>query len=154
MKTTNLLLFILFFICFSCIKRGQNSDLQLCTNLWQSYADCLKNGNMDSISEKFTKDAIIIYPDIPDVNGKENIQNLIKQTFPNIKMQGFDFSVERFSVADSSVFSFIKVKEKYLNAENIEMNSNARISTLWKLGDDNEWRISLFQVCYKNQNKP
>ena len=95
---------------------------------------------------------MIVYPDIPDINGKENIQNLLNNTFPNIKMQGFDFSIEKFSVADSTVFCFIKLKEKYLNAENAVMNSDARISTLWKLGTDDNWRISLFQVNYKKEN--
>lgn len=132
--------------------RDNNSDFQLCTDLWQSYADLLKIGNPDSIGKKFTNDAIIIYPDIPDIIGKENVQKLINGTFPNIKLQEFDFNIKQFCVTDSTVFSFINVKEKYLNSENIEYNSDARISTLWKLEADNNWRISLFQVSYKSRN--
>lgn len=132
--------------------RDNNSDFQLCTDLWQSYADLLKIGNPDSIGKKFTDDAIIVYPDIPDIIGKENVQKLIKGTFPNIKLQEFDFNIKQFCVTDSTVFSFINVKEKYLNSENIEYNSDARISTLWKLEADNNWRISLFQVSYKSRN--
>lgn len=129
--------------------RNYNSDLQLCTDLWNSYADLLKIGDPDSIGEKFTDDAIIVYSDIPDIMGKENIQNLIKGIFPNTKMQKFDFSIKQFCVTDSTVFIFINVKEKYLNSENIEYNSDARISTLWKLESDGEWKINLFQVNYK-----
>jgi ketosteroid isomerase-like protein len=158
-KINQLLIVLLLISLFSCTNtvnqnpgRDSNSDLQLCTDLWQSYADVLKTGNPDSIGAKFTDDAMIVYPEIPDIKGKENIQNLLNNTFPNIKMQGFDFSIEKFSVADSTVFCFIKLKEKYLNAENAVMNSDARISTLWKLGTDDNWRISLFQVNYKKEN--
>lgn len=132
--------------------RDNNSDFQLCNDLWQSYADLLKIGNPDSIMKKFTNDAIIVYPDIPDIIGKENVQKLLNRTFPNIKLQEFDFKIKQFCVTDSTVFSFINVKEKYLNSENIEYNSDARISTLWKLEADNNWRISLFQVSYKYRN--
>lgn len=132
--------------------RDNNSDFQLCTDLWQSYADLLKIGNPDSIRKKFTDDAIIVYSDIPDIIGKENVQKLINGNFPNINLQKFDFNIKQFCVTDSTVFSFINVKEKYLNSENIEYNSDARISTLWKLEADNNWRISLFQVSYKSRN--
>lgn len=131
---------------------SDNTDFQLCTELWQSYADLLKLGNPDSIGEKFTDDAIIVYSDMPDISGKENVQNLINGTFPSIKLQKFDFNIEQCLVTDSIVFSFISVKEKYTDSENLEYNSDARISTIWKLGYDDNWRISLFQISYKSRN--
>ena len=71
-KINQLLIVLLLISLFSCTNtvnqnpgRDSNSDLQLCTDLWQSYADVLKTGNPDSIGAKFTDDAMIVYPDIP-----------------------------------------------------------------------------------------
>jgi len=132
-------------------KRENNPDLglDLSNELWLSYSDLLKEGNPESIANKFTRNASIIYPNIPDIVGKENILGQLRLLFPNISMQEFDFEIKNVCFGDSTLSNFISVKEKYLDASGDEYNSDARITTFWKLEADGEWRIDLFQVNYK-----
>ena len=144
-----ILAFFLLIGCAKNIETTPNLGLELSNELWQSYSDLLKEGNPNSIASKFTKDASIVYPSIPDIVGKENILGQLKLTFPNISMQEFDYEIKNVCFGDSTLSNFISVKEKYLDASGTEYNSDARITTFWKLEADGEWRIDLFQVNYK-----
>ena len=127
----------------------KNHEMELCQELWQSYRANLFLGNPIEIGKNFEDDAIIVYPDIPEIIGKENILKTLNEMFPKTKILEFDFSIKECLVGDSSLFSYISVNEKYL-IDSIEYSSNARISSFWKLNPEKVWKISIVHINYKN----
>lgn len=156
MKTASNLLVLLFLLilCWGCTdsndnKKSKKTAFELSQNLWQDYRTDLKQGNPIDIGQNFTNDARIVYPNSPEIAGRESIDQAIKAMFPRIKILEFKFIIEDCFVRDSLLFNYITVNEKYM-IDGIENISFARISSLWKLNSENVWKVSLFHVNYKN----
>jgi len=157
MKTASHLVLFLFLLilCWGCTesndhKKSKNTAFELSQNLWQSYRTDLKQGNPIEIGQNFSNDARIVYPNSPEIAGRESIDQALKAMFPKIKILEFKFNIRDCFVCDSLLFNYITVNEKYM-IDGIENTSIARISSLWKLNSDNVWQVSLFHVNYNNQ---
>jgi len=156
MKTTSHLSIFLFMliIFWGCTnsndrKKSMNTAFELSQKLWQDYRTDLKQGNPIEIGQNFSNDARIVYPNSPEIAGRESIDRTLNEMFPKIKILEFKFNIEDCFVCDSLLFNYITVNEKHM-IDSIENTSIARISSLWKLNSDNVWQVSLFHVNYKN----
>jgi hypothetical protein len=108
--STSLLVAITMLSCSTNTSNSiMDSDMQICDNLWQSYVELLKNGNPTTIANKFTENAVIVYPNIPDIVGKKDITQQLSLTFPNIKMAEFDYEIRNYCVTDSCISNYIIV---------------------------------------------
>lgn len=149
--TTLIFLLIILVGCSDSNNTRESSKLayELSQRLWTDYSTDLKKGNPIEIEQNFNKDARILYPNSPEINGIENIHRTISEMFPNITIVEFNFDIEECFMCDSLLFNYITVNEKY-KVDSVEYKSMARISSLWKLNSDKEWKMKLFHVNYRN----
>ncbi|MFN8254046.1 MAG: hypothetical protein U0W24_00035 [Bacteroidales bacterium] len=152
--TLSLIIIILSITFLSCSENtdkenSKNHEMELCQKLWQSYRADLFLGNPFEIGKNFEDDAIVVYPDMPEIIGKENILKALNDMFPKTKILKFDFKIQECLISDSSLFIYISADEKSMRYS-IEYSSHVRISSFWKLNSEKVWKISLVHLNYNN----
>jgi ketosteroid isomerase-like protein len=122
------------------------SDRALCTRLWQDHLEAVKNLQPEKIA--FTKDAVLINPDMRELRGRDAIQAHLVKAFVGLKILEVGFKMERFEVIGTRAYTFVTVDERVQEGAAPPANRHARCATVWEQQPDKSWQISYLLVNY------
>jgi uncharacterized protein (TIGR02246 family) len=122
------------------------SDRALCTRLWQDLLEALKNLQPEKMA--FAKDAVLIYPDMRELRGRDAIQAHLVKAFVGLKILEVGFKIERVEVVGTRAYTFVTVDERVQEGAAAPASRHARCATVWEQQPDKSWQISYFLVNY------
>lgn len=123
---------------------------ELCTRLWTDYMETVKTLEPDKCAAWFTKDAVLIYPDMPELKGRDNIRAFFVKAFPGVKVLEMTFTLIHFDVVGSKTYTFVTINELEQEGAKPPVRALARCGVVWERQADNGWQISYFLVNYRN----
>ena len=121
---------------------------ELCTRLWSGYLDTIKGLQGDKIAAWFTKDAVLIYPDMPELRSRDSIQPYLVKGFASIKKIEFTFTLSHFEVVGSKAYTFATLDELVTSDGQPPARKFGRCGVVWQQQADNTWQISHFLINY------
>jgi uncharacterized protein (TIGR02246 family) len=122
------------------------ADRALCTRLWQDLLEALKNLQPEKMA--FAKDAVLIYPDMRELRGRDAIQAHLVKAFVGLKILEVGFKIERVEVVGARAYTFVTVDERVQEGAAAPASRHARCATVWEQQPDKSWQISYFLVNY------
>ena len=114
--------------------------------LWQDHLEAVKSGRPEKIA--FSRDAVLIYPDKPELRGREAIHAHLVKLLEGRKVLEMGFKIERFEVAGGRAYTFVVVDELIQEGAAPPARLLSRCATVWEQQPDKSWRISYFLVNY------
>jgi uncharacterized protein (TIGR02246 family) len=123
---------------------------ELCNRLWTEYSETARSGDWEKVAGWFTKDAVLIYPDMAELRGRDAIRAHF-QAFQGVKFLSMTFSLTHFGVVGDEAFTFASLSEAYQQGTGPEVKEDARCGVVWQRQPDGTWQISHFLV---NHVKP
>jgi len=143
-------------ICFiGCQQKSeapmdQAAAKELCARLWTEYVETVKTLDPNKCDVWFTKDAVLIYPDMPELKGRDNIRAFFVKGFPGMKVLEMTFTLIHFDVVGSKAYTFVTINELEQEGAKPPVHALARCGVVWERQADRSWQISHFLVNYLN----
>jgi uncharacterized protein (TIGR02246 family) len=122
------------------------SDRELCTRLWEDYLEAVMSLQPEKIA--FAKDAVLVYPEMPELRGRDAIQAHLVKAFSGLKILKLGFKMERFEVVGARAYTFVTVDELIQEGAAPPARRHARCTTVWEQQPDKSWQIAHFLVNY------
>jgi ketosteroid isomerase-like protein len=156
------MLFCALLLLIGCIGCQQNNKAlmdhataqELCTRLWTDYVETVKTLEPDKCAGWFTKDAVLIYPDMPELKGRDSIRAFFIKGFPGMKVLEMTFTLIHFDVVNSKAYTFVTINELEQEGAKPPVHALARCGVVWEQQADSSWKISYFLVNYMNLVAP
>ena len=117
---------------------------ELCTRLWRDYLETVKGSQPVKIASWFTKDAVLIFPDMPALSGRDAIQAHLLKALEGTKISELAFTLDRFEVVGRRAFTFVSLDQLVQQGSGPPTRSQARCGVVWQRQADNTWQISYF----------
>jgi len=124
------------------------ADKALCTRIWGEYLEAVRGLQPEKVAAWFTKDAVLIYPDIVELSGREAIRAHFVKVFPDVKIFELTFRLDRFEVVGSHAYTFATVNELVQEGSAPQARLHARCAVAWQQQPDMSWQIAYFIVNY------
>ena len=121
---------------------------ELCTRLWTNYVETVKPLQPDKCASCFTKDAVLIYPDMPELRSRDSIQAFFVKAFPGTKVLDLTFTLTHCDVVGSKAYTFVTMNEVEQEGTQPPVHALARCGVVWERQPDNSWQVSHFLVSY------
>jgi ketosteroid isomerase-like protein len=128
----------------------QAAAKELCTRLLTEYVESIKTLDPNKCDVWFTKDAVLIYPDMPELKGRDIIRAFFVKGFPGMKVLEMTFTLIHFDVVGSKAYTFVTIDELEQEGAKPPVHALARCGVVWERQTDNSWQISHFLVNYLN----
>jgi ketosteroid isomerase-like protein len=96
----------------------------------------------------FTKDAVLTYPDVPPLRGREAIQAHLAKVFAGMKFINAGFKIDRCEVVGARAYTFVIVDEQVQEGTAPATRRHARSAVVWEQQPDKTWQIAHFLVNY------
>jgi ketosteroid isomerase-like protein len=122
------------------------SDRELCRRLWEGHLEAVKAQQPEKLA--FAKDAVLFYPDLIALRGREAIQAHFVKTFAGQKVLEVGFKMERFEVVGGRAYTFVTADELIQEAGAPPVRRHARYATVWEQQPDQSWQIAHLLVNY------
>ena len=119
------------------------ADRILCMRVWTDYMEALKASDLVKIGDFFAKDAVLIYPDMPELRGREAIRSHFVK-FKGLKVLDATFILHHCGVAGDQLYTFITIDEAYVAGQQPQVKTQGRVGAVWSRQPDNTWQISHF----------
>lgn len=120
----------------------------VCERVWTGYVETLKTVDPVKIAGWFTKDAVLIYPDKTELQGREAIQAAITPIFRDLKFHDLTLHLTHCAVAGNEAHSFATLDETFQKRSEPVEKSQARCGVVWRRQSDGTWQIAHFLVNY------
>ena len=134
----------------ACQQRSEaadvGSDRELCRRLWEGHLEAVKALQPEKVP--FAKDAVLIYPDMPELRG-DAIQTHLAKTFASVKIIEAGFKIERCEVVGARAYTFVTVDELIQEGAAPPTRRHARCATVWEQQPDRSWQMAHFLVNYR-----
>lgn len=139
--------------CLACQRTSEGrmtpaAAKELCTRLWTDYIENVKTLAPDKVAAWFTKDAVLIYPDMQELRGRDNLQAFFSKGFPGTKVLEMTFKLVHFDVIGPKAYTFVTIDELEQAGAKPPVHALARCGVIWERQADNSWQISHFLVNY------
>ena len=121
---------------------------ELCARLWRDYLETVKGSEPVKIASWFTKDAVLILPDMPVLSGRDAIQAHLLKALEGTKVSELAFTLDRFEVVGRRAFTFVSLDQLVQQGSGPPTRSQARCGVVWQRQADNTWQISYFLANY------
>ncbi len=125
---------------------------ELCTRLLTDYIETVKTLQPDKCAGWFTKDAVLIYPDMPELMGRDSLQELFTKGMPAMKVLEMTFTLIHCDVVGSKAYTFVTINELEQEGSQPPVRALARCGIVWQRQADNSWQILHFLVNYLQAN--
>jgi uncharacterized protein (TIGR02246 family) len=122
------------------------SDKELCRRLWEDHLGAVRARQPERIA--FAKDAVLIYPDMLELRGRDAIQAHLVKAFAGLKILEVGFKIERCEVVGARAYTFVTVDELVQEGAAAPARLHARCATVWEQQPDKSWQIAHFLVNY------
>lgn len=139
--------------CIACQQRSERrmppvAAKELCTRLWSDYIETAKTLDPRRVAAWFTKDAVLIYPDMQELRSRDSLQAFFIKAFPGTKVLEMTFALVHFDVIGPRAYTFVTINELEQEGTNPPVHALARCGVIWERQADNSWQISHFLVNY------
>jgi ketosteroid isomerase-like protein len=143
----------LLVLSISCRQNGEAAmnavaAKELCTRLLTDYIETVKTLQPDKCAGWFTKDAVLIYPDMPELRGRDSLQELFAKGMPAMKVLEMTFTLIHWDVVGSKAYTFVTINELEQEGSQPPVRALARCGIVWQRQPDRSWQISHFLVNY------
>jgi ketosteroid isomerase-like protein len=122
------------------------SDNDLCRRLWEGHLEAVKALQPEKTS--FANDAVLIYPDMPELRGRDAIQAHLVKVFAGLKVLDVGFKIGRCEVVGARAYTFVTVDEEIQQGAAPPARRHARCAAAWEQQPDKSWQIAYFLVNY------
>ena len=122
------------------------TDQGLCTRMWEDHLEAVMAGHPERIG--FTKDAVVLYPDMAPLRGRDAIQAHLVKVFGGLKVVKAGFKIDRCEVVGTRVYTFAVVDETTQEGAAPPARRLARYGTVWEQQPDKSWQIAHSLVNY------
>jgi uncharacterized protein (TIGR02246 family) len=120
--------------------------MELCRRLWEDYLEAVRALQPEKIA--FAKDAVLIYPDMLELRGRDAIRAHLVKVFAGLKILEVGFKIERFEVVGARAYTFVTVDQLVQEGGAPPTRLRARCATVWEQQPDKSWQIAHFLVNY------
>jgi uncharacterized protein (TIGR02246 family) len=120
----------------------------LSNRLWTEYVATLKKADPIKIAAWFTKDAVLLYPNEPELRGRDAIQAHVVKAFEGLKFVELTYALDHVAVVGDEAFTFVTLEETYQQGTAPQVRQQARCGVVWQRQPDNSWQIPYFLVNY------
>lgn len=142
------MLFVGPFVCQQSSEAADvGSDRDLCRRLWEGHLEAVKSLQPEKVA--FAKDAVLIYPDMPELRGRDAIQAHLAKALAGLKILEVGFKIERCEVVGGRAYTFVTVDEVVQEGAAPPARRHARCATVWEEQPDKSWQIAHFLVNYR-----
>ncbi len=121
---------------------------ELCTRLLTDYIETVKTLQPDKCAGWFTKDAVLIYPDMLELRGRDSLQELFAKGMPSMKVLEMTFTLIHCDVVGSKAYTFVTINELEQEGDQPPVHALARCGIVWQRQPDQSWQILHFLVNY------
>jgi uncharacterized protein (TIGR02246 family) len=118
----------------------------LSNRLWTEYVATLKKADAIKIAAWFTKDAVLLYPNEPELRGREAIEAHVVQAFQGVTFVGLTYGLDHVALVGDEAFTFVTFEETYQQGTGPQVRQQARCGVVWRRQPDNTWQIPYFLV--------
>jgi uncharacterized protein (TIGR02246 family) len=123
------------------------SEQGLCRRLWEGHLEAVRSLQPEKVA--FTKDAVLVYPDRPELRGREAIQSHLVKVFAELKVLEQGFKIDRCEVVGEHAYTFATVEQLAQEGTAPPARRHARCAVLWEQQPDKSWQIAHFLVNYR-----
>jgi ketosteroid isomerase-like protein len=121
---------------------------ELCTRLWTDYLESLKSVQPDKVAGCFTKDAVLIYPDMAELKTRDSIQAFVAKVISGVKYLELTFTLNHFDVVGSKAYTFVTLTERVEEGGQAQPTYQSRCGAIWQRQADSTWQISHYLINY------
>jgi ketosteroid isomerase-like protein len=144
---------LLLISCIGCQQKGEAlmdpvEAKELCTRLLTDYVETVKTLQPDKCASWFTKDAVLVYPDMPELKGRDSIQAVFAKGMPTMKVLEMTFNLIHCDVVGSKAYTFFTINELEQEDGQQPVRALARLGGVWQRQPDKSWQISHCLVNY------
>jgi ketosteroid isomerase-like protein len=100
--------------------------------------------NLDSIMPRFSDDAVLQFPDMPDARGRDAVRAALKQGFDSYEIQSLETEIDTIEVFDDVAYEWGRYTERLAEAGKPAVTAQGRYLMRWQRGDDGTWRVTRF----------
>ena len=150
-----LAIFIASLIVFSigCQQKGEApmdpvAAKELCTRLLTDYIETAKILEPNKVAAWFTKDAVLIYPDMAELRSRDSIQAFFLKAIPGVKVLEMTFTLIHCDVVGSKAYTFVTINELEQESGQAPVRALARCGIVWQRQPDQSWQILHFLLNY------
>ena len=97
----------------------------------------------------FAKDAVLIYPNMLELRGRDAIQAHLAKAFAGLKILDVGFKIERVEVVGARAYTFVTVDEQIQEGAAPPARRHARCAIVWEQQPDKSWQIAYSLVNYR-----
>lgn len=138
-------------VCSPAWLRSEEADAgpgkELCRSLWEGYLEAIKAQQPERIP--FAKDAVVIYPDMLALSGRDAIEAHLGKLLSGLKTIEVGFKIDRCEVVGPRAYAFVTVDELIQEGATAPARRHARCAAVWEQQPDKSWRIAHFLVNYR-----
>lgn len=140
----------LFVLSPVCQQSGEAADVAsdraLCRRLWEGHLEAVTARQPEKVA--FTTDAVLVYPDMLELRGRDAIQAHLAKAFAGVKILETGFKIDRCEVVGGRAYTFVTVDE--LTQEGAaQARHHARCAAVWEEQPDKSWQIAHLLVNYR-----
>jgi ketosteroid isomerase-like protein len=100
--------------------------------------------NLDSIMPRFSDDAVLQFPDMPDARGRDAVREALKQGFDAVEIQSLDTEIDTIEVFDDVAYEWGRYTERMAETGKPPVTAQGRYLMRWQRGDDGSWKVTRF----------
>ena len=100
--------------------------------------------NVDSLLPLFADDALLAFPDGPDVRGQAAVREMLTNAFGSVKIDVLQAHIDTIEVFDDAAYEWGTYHERYAETGKPPVQVEGRYLLRWAKGPDGTWRISRF----------
>jgi ketosteroid isomerase-like protein len=100
--------------------------------------------NLDSIMPKFSDDAVLQFPDMPDARGRDAVREALKQGFDAVEIQSLETEIDTIEVFDDVAYEWGRYTERMAEAGKPAVTAEGRYLMRWQRDADGSWKVTRF----------
>jgi uncharacterized protein (TIGR02246 family) len=123
------------------------SDRDLCRRLWEGHLEAVRAAQPEGMA--FAKEAVLVYPDMLELRGREAIHAHLAKAFAARKTLEAGFRIDSCEVVGARTYTFVTVDELAQEGTAPAARRHARYATVWEQQADQSWLIARSLVNYR-----
>ncbi|MDQ4080247.1 MAG: DUF4440 domain-containing protein [Gemmatimonadota bacterium] len=100
--------------------------------------------NLDSIMPRFSDDAVLQFPDMPDARGRDAVREALKQGFDAVEIQSLETEIDTIEVFNDVAYEWGRYTERMAESGKPAVTAQGRYLMRWQRQDDGSWKVTRF----------
>ena len=100
--------------------------------------------NLDSIMPRFSDDAVLLFPDMPDARGRDAVREALKQGFDAVAIESLETEIDTIEVFDDVAYEWGRYTERMAESGKPAVTAQGRYLMRWQRQGDGTWKVTRF----------